>query len=50
MFTQDECMAALMATCAFGSFIILQVGTRIIGYKASKQSVAEESVDMICNS
>lgn len=43
-------MIGVMASCAISSFIILQVGNRIIRYKASKESVAEESVDMICNS
>ncbi|MGB4843251.1 MAG: multidrug effflux MFS transporter [Ferruginibacter sp.] len=43
-------MTGVMACCAVSSFIILKVGNRIIKYKASKEAVAEESVEMICNS
>lgn len=43
-------MTGVMACCAITSFAILMIGSRIIRYKASKESVAEESVDMICNS
>jgi DHA1 family bicyclomycin/chloramphenicol resistance-like MFS transporter len=43
-------MTAVMACCAISSFIILMAGKRIIRHKASKLLVAEESVDMICNS
>ena len=43
-------MTGVMACCALSSFTILMVGSRIIRYKASKELVAEESVDMICNS
>ncbi len=43
-------MAAVMACCAITSFLILQVGTKIIRYKASKTLVEEECVDMIGNS
>ena len=40
-------MTTVMACCATGSFLILIVGNRIIKYKASKQLVEEESVEMI---
>ena len=43
-------MTGVMACCAITSFAILMIGSRIIRYKASKESVAEEAVDMICNS
>ena len=43
-------MAAVMASCAITSFLILQVGTKIIRYKASKTLVEEECVEMIGNS
>lgn len=43
-------MTGVMACCAISSFIILKVGSRIIRYKASKISVDEEAVEMICNS
>ena len=43
-------MAAVMGCCAAGSFLILLLGTKIIRYKASKQLVEEECVDMIGNS
>ena len=43
-------MAAVMACCAITSFLILQVGTKIIRYKASKTLVEEECVEMIGNS
>lgn len=40
-------MAAVMCCCACGSFLVLMVGTRIIKYKASKELVEEECVEMI---
>jgi len=43
-------MTGVMACCAVSSFIILKVGNRFIKYKASKKEVAEEAVEMICNS
>ncbi len=43
-------MTAVMACSAVSSFLILQVGTKIIRYKASKALVEEECVDMIGNS
>jgi DHA1 family bicyclomycin/chloramphenicol resistance-like MFS transporter len=43
-------MTGVMATCAVGSFCILQVGSRIIRYKASRRAVEEESVDMVSSS
>ena len=43
-------MTAVMACCAISSFIILQVGNRIIRYKATKAAVEEEAVDMISTS
>lgn len=43
-------MTAVMAGCAITAYIILKVGTKIIKYKTSRLSVAEETVEMICNS
>lgn len=43
-------MTAVMAICAVGSFCILQVGTRIIRFKASRRDVEEECVDMVSSS
>lgn len=43
-------MTGVMACCAISSFIILQVGNRIIRYKASKELVDEECVEMMGNS
>ncbi len=43
-------MTGVMACCAISSFIILQVGNRIIRYKATKAAVEEEAVDMISTS
>jgi MFS transporter, DHA1 family, multidrug resistance protein len=43
-------MTGVMAACAVSSYIILKIGTKIIRYKATRKLVAEESVDMICNS
>jgi len=40
-------MATVMGCCAVGSFLVLQVGTKIIRYKASKTLVDEECVEMI---
>lgn len=42
-------MAIVMGCCAVSSFIILMTGTRIIKYKASKEKVEEECVEMMGN-
>ena len=43
-------MTGVMSCCAFSSFCILLVGTRIIRYKARLEDVKEECVEMISNS
>lgn len=42
-------MTGVMACCAISSFVILQIGNRVIRYKASKVLVDEECVEMIGN-
>ena len=43
-------MTGVMSCCAFSSFCILLIGTRIIRYKARMEDVKEECVEMISNS
>lgn len=43
-------MTATMACCSIISLIILYAGKRMIRYKASEETVNEETVDMISNS
>lgn len=42
-------MAGIMAVCAISSLLILHIGNRIIRYKASKELVDEEAVDLMAN-
>jgi DHA1 family bicyclomycin/chloramphenicol resistance-like MFS transporter len=42
-------MTGVMACCAFGSFAILNIGTRIIRYRANIADVEQQSADMITN-